>query len=108
MAIFRFSKEILLPSAVCAALCCPLQGIAASSVCSDTTGRNLNEVEVVADRVRAEVTGTVPSYNLDRERMREIGVTDLTDALHRLPGLNIRDYGGAGGMKTVSLSVTPS
>lgn len=103
MTIFRFSKEILLPSAVCAALCCSLQGMAASSVCSDTTGRNLNEVEVVADRVRADVTGSVPSYNLDKERMREIGVTDLTDALHRLPGLNIRDYGGAGGMKTVSV-----
>ena len=35
--------------------------------------------------------------------MLSSGVTDIADALHRLPGVNIRDYGGAGGMKTVSV-----
>ncbi len=35
--------------------------------------------------------------------MKTMGVTDISDALHRLPGINIRDYGGAGGMKTVSV-----
>lgn len=69
----------------------------------DTVVKNLKEFEVVSARVRKEVTSTAPTYNLSSEQMKTIGVTDLTDALHRLPGLNIRDYGGAGGLKTVSV-----
>ena len=40
---------------------------------------------------------------LDRHDMLTMGVTDMADALHRLPGITLRDYGGAGGMKTVSV-----
>ena len=40
---------------------------------------------------------------LDRGDMLTMGVTDMADALHRLPGITLRDYGGAGGMKTVSV-----
>ncbi len=70
---------------------------------ADTAGRNLQEFEVVSERVRKEVTSTAPLFNLTNERMKTMGVTDIPDALHRLPGINIRDYGGAGGMKTVSV-----
>lgn len=70
---------------------------------ADTAGRNLQEFEVVSERVRREVTSTAPLFNLTNERMKTMGVTDISDALHRLPGINIRDYGGAGGMKTVSV-----
>lgn len=70
---------------------------------ADTAGRNLQEFEVVSERVRKEVTSTAPLFNLTNERMKTMGVTDISDALHRLPGVNIRDYGGAGGMKTVSV-----
>ncbi|MDE6295316.1 MAG: Plug domain-containing protein, partial [Muribaculaceae bacterium] len=62
----------------------------------------LDEFEVRANRIKEEVSSAAPVFNMDEERMKAIGVTDITDALHRLPGLNIRDYGGAGGMKTVS------
>ena len=70
---------------------------------ADTAGRNLQDFEVVSERVRKEVTSTAPLFNLTNERMKTMGVTDISDALHRLPGINIRDYGGAGGMKTVSV-----
>ena len=40
---------------------------------------------------------------IDRRDMMTMGVTDMADALHRLPGITLRDYGGAGGMKTVSV-----
>ncbi len=70
---------------------------------ADTAGRSLQEFEVVSERVRREVTSTAPLFNLTSERMKTMGVTDISDALHRLPGINIRDYGGAGGMKTVSV-----
>lgn len=79
----------------------PAFGISSTPV--DTVGKDLQEFEVVSERVRKEVTSTAPLFNLTNERMKTMGITDISDALHRLPGVNIRDYGGAGGMKTVSV-----
>lgn len=70
---------------------------------ADTTTTTLDEFEMVSTRVRKEVMSTAPMFSLSEEMLKSRGVTDLTDALHRLPGMNIRDYGGAGGMKTVSV-----
>lgn len=69
----------------------------------DTTAVNLDEYEVVGERLRREVSSSAPTFSMTDERMKTMGVTDISDALHRLPGINIRDYGGAGGMKTVSV-----
>ena len=69
----------------------------------DTVYNNLIEVEVTGNRVKESVTSTAPLFKLDDAKMKRLGVTDITDALHRMPGMNIRDYGGAGGMKTVSV-----
>lgn len=37
------------------------------------------------------------------EDIEQKGITDISDALRRFSGVNIKDYGGAGGMKTVSV-----
>lgn len=63
----------------------------------------LHEVTVVQSRQTRTVASTVPLHILGREEMLQSGVTDMADALHRLPGITLRDYGGAGGMKTVSV-----
>ena len=63
----------------------------------------LQEVTVTETRKQHQVTSTAPLHILDREEMLTLGVTDVADALHRLPGVTLRDYGGAGGMKTVSV-----
>lgn len=70
---------------------------------ADTIRHELDELEVVAARLKQDVISTAPSFTLSQKDMTRRGVTDLTDAIHRLPGVNIRDYGGAGGMKTVSV-----
>ena len=63
----------------------------------------LQEVTITESRRQHEVTSTAPLHILDREQMLTLGVTDVADALHRIPGITLRDYGGAGGMKTVSV-----
>ena len=63
----------------------------------------LREVTITESRRHHQVTSTAPLHILDREQMLTLGVTDVADALHRIPGVTIRDYGGAGGMKTVSV-----
>lgn len=50
-----------------------------------------------------DLSGTVPEYTLTAKSMERMGVTDIGGALRRMPGVTLRDYGGAGGMKTVSV-----
>lgn len=78
------------------------QGMSAQNV-SDSLSYQLEDLEVVSAPVQHHVTSTAPVFTIDDKNMKRRGVTDLTDAIHRLPGVNIRDYGGAGGMKTVSV-----
>ena len=42
-------------------------------------------------------------FTLDSAALARQSVADLPDALRRMPGLTIRDYGGAGGLTTVSV-----
>ena len=63
----------------------------------------LREVTVTESRRQHEVRSTAPLRILDREQMLNLGVTDVADALHRMAGITLRDYGGAGGLKTVSV-----
>ena len=69
----------------------------------DSTSHRLDEVQVVDSRKHHVMTSTAPLYVMDHGEMVRLGVTDMADALHRLPGITLRDYGGAGGMKTVSV-----
>lgn len=78
------------------------QVVSAQTV-ADTLSRQLDDLEVVASPVKREVTATAPSFTIEGKDLQRRGITDLTDAIHRLPGVNVRDYGGAGGMKTVSV-----
>ncbi len=69
----------------------------------DTSKVNyLDEVTVEANCSR-EVKSTAPLHLLDLKDAGRLGVTDIADALHRMPGVMLRDYGGAGGMKTISV-----
>ena len=67
------------------------------------TVRRLDEVVVRAPFVVRETTATSPFQSLSRSEFDRLGITDMADALRRFSGVNIKDYGGAGGMKTVSV-----
>jgi len=68
----------------------------------DTAVHTLEEVTISEGR-RNVVSATIPVYVVGSGEMRLTGVTTMADALHRMPGVTLRDYGGAGGMKTVSV-----
>ncbi|WP_300505579.1 TonB-dependent siderophore receptor [uncultured Duncaniella sp.] len=67
------------------------------------TDIHLDSVEVVASKTSRPLKSTAPAYKLDNQEFTRLGVTDISDAIHRLPGVNLRDYGGLGGLKTVSV-----
>lgn len=65
--------------------------------------RTLDNVVITGKASQKRLSATAPVRVLDKESIVRLGVTDIADALHRLPGITLRDYGGAGGMKTVSV-----
>lgn len=73
---------------------------------SDTAvyrSETLGNVDVTGTRKSRELSSTAPLHQLTQEQFSRLGVTDIADALHRLPSITLRDYGGAGGLKTVSV-----
>lgn len=60
----------------------------------------LQGVEVYAHQTSRS---TAPLQTINQHDILHLGVTDIADALNRLSGITLRDYGGAGGMKTVSV-----
>ncbi len=97
----KFSAQILCLFVI--GTCLSYGCFACSAQQPDSLYSNLDDLDVVAYRLKEDVKSSSPLFKLTDKKMKLMGVTDLTDALHRLPGLNIRDYGGAGGMKTVSV-----
>ena len=69
---------------------------------TDRTHR-LEGVTVTETRKERVTRSATPFHLLEREQFQRLGVTDVADALHNIPGITLRDYGGAGGMKTVSV-----
>ena len=70
---------------------------------TDSVIHTLDRVEVVTVRPTDGVRSTIPVQHIDRNRMLRLGSHTITDALSHMAGITLRDYGGAGGMKTVSV-----
>ncbi len=72
----------------------------------DTIAGKVHEIEnvtVTAERVHQQIKSSAPLQQLNRKQLQLQGITDIADALRRFSGVNIKDYGGAGGMKTISV-----
>lgn len=70
---------------------------------ADSLSHTLPEVVVEATAAPKEAVSSAPLRIVDRQQMLRTGVGNVSDALTRMPGVNLRDYGGAGGLKTVSV-----
>ena len=66
------------------------------------SARMLPEIMVEASSRKAD-RSTAPKFQLGASSLKAMGATDISSALKRLPGINLKDYGGAGGMKTVAV-----
>ena len=64
--------------------------------------QQIDEV-VVSARRNESVDATSPVQVLDDQRMMRLGIGSIAEALRHVAGITVRDYGGAGGMKTVSV-----
>ena len=76
----------------------------ASGLQAQTVGTlrdTLDYAVVTARSLRSVPSVAVPTQQFDTTTLRRLGITDMGDALRRMAGVNLRDYGGAGGLKTV-------
>ncbi|WP_028298140.1 TonB-dependent receptor plug domain-containing protein [Olivibacter sitiensis] len=63
----------------------------------------LKVVDVLADSVRREVYEANPVQRLSATDLQRLNSLNVADAARQFAGVQIRDYGGIGGMKTVNV-----
>jgi outer membrane cobalamin receptor len=67
------------------------------------TSRQLPEVEVAAPSRVSVTKQSAPLQVLDGKDIKRLGIQDLSEAVRLFSGVAVKDYGGAGGLKTVSI-----
>lgn len=64
---------------------------------------SIRELVVTAKNITSPTRHSTPIQVLTRKDIEKLGVQGLSEAVRTLSGVNIRDYGGIGGIKTVSV-----
>lgn len=83
-------------------LCVSLQ---AQQVGDSITGKvhAIPEVGIKGRRVPPTLSATAPLQQMKKTDMERLGVSDVADAVRHFSGVSVKDYGGIGGLKTVSV-----
>lgn len=63
----------------------------------------LSEVEVVEKARPSSTRSAAPMQLITTESIQRLGMQDLSEAIQRFSGVTVKDYGGIGGLKTVSI-----
>lgn len=80
--------------------------ISVSLWAQDTSATVLSVVPVeasfAAQTISTDVSHGSPRYVIGLKNLQYLGVTDIGSALQFMPGIQLKDYGGIGGLKTIS------
>ena len=77
--------------------------VASAQVVDTVSCEQLLEVEVVSSAKPSAVLSSSPLQVMEQSDFQRVGAHSLSDAVKRMIGVNVRDYGGVGGLKTVSV-----
>lgn len=66
----------------------------------DTTAKQLGEVVVTARKTAIDV---IPAQTLTGDELHKLNSNSIADALRYFSGVQVKDYGGVGGIKTVNI-----
>lgn len=69
----------------------------------EDTAHILREVEVVKQAKPSPNRSSSPLQVIDQEQISLLGLQNLSEAVKRFSGVTVQDYGGIGGLKTVSV-----
>lgn len=95
--------KILYASGVCTLLHTSVALSAITEPVDTTRIYDIPEVMVTERYQTREVRAAAPTRILTREQIAGLNVLQLSDAVKHFSGVTVKDYGGIGGLKTVSL-----
>ena len=72
----------------------------AAQIADSVQTYEIQEVTITAERIRREI---IPVQRMDRKTLERLGSHSVADALRYFSGVQIKDYGGIGGLKTVNI-----
>ena len=72
----------------------------AATILPDTLSRQLEEVVVTARKPNDDI---IPAQTLSGEELHRLHSNSVADALRYFSGVQVKDYGGVGGIKTVNI-----
>lgn len=70
---------------------------------SDSIVHQLETISVSADKGAASIQGMAPMQIIQKTEFSKLPSLQVSDVLKHLSGITLRDYGGVGGMKTISV-----
>ncbi|MEO6150894.1 MAG: TonB-dependent receptor plug domain-containing protein, partial [Mucilaginibacter sp.] len=85
----------------CILVCAIFSFYASTTLAQTDTVKTLNEVNV--DAGSARLPGLAPMQSISAADFLKVSAFNVADAIRNFAGVNIRDYGGIGGLKTVSV-----
>ena len=77
--------------------------MAAGTASAQDTTMTLEQVTISGQRTPQTLRTATPTQVATVERLRDEGALQLSDAVRTMAGVTLKDYGGVGGMKTVSV-----
>ena len=80
-----------------------VHSVSLAQVVDSMVCEQLLELEVVSSAKPSSLSSSSPLQVMGRDDFMRAGLLSLSDALKRMPGVNVHDYGGLGGLKTVSV-----
>lgn len=101
-------RHLALRAGICFVAAIGAQGISlrAQSLAGDSVTGRVHEIPTVtveARRVSPALTATSPLQVMGKAEMERLGVHEVADAVRHFSGVSVKDYGGIGGLKTVSV-----
>lgn len=65
--------------------------------------KDIEEFVLTSRRIPVKTSSTTPVQTISASEITELGILNMADAVKRFAGVNVKDYGGIGGLKTVSV-----
>ena len=85
-------------------LCVGLFSLVSLSAQVDTVNyHSISGVEVTAKARRSTTREATPLQIINKINIERLGIQDLSEAVKHFSGVTVQDYGGIGGLKTVSI-----
>lgn len=90
---------------ICAplALCAPASGADPGTDTVPAAATEIDELTVSSRRAPGKLNAPTLTQSISGNQMAKLGIRNMADAVRRFAGTNVKDYGGTGGLKTVSV-----